>query len=93
MAVAAGATATASGTNMLAAGAIGGTGTLTVTGTLPWTGGSMLEAGTTRVAGGGTLVRDQENTVFLETGRVVENLGTIDLRTDRFVASPARRRR
>ena len=91
-AVAGGATATASGANVLAAGAVGGTGTLAVTGTLSWTGGSMLEAGTTRVAGGGTLVRDQQNTVFLETGRVLENLGTIDLRTDRFISvsgSPA----
>ena len=37
-------------------------------------------------------MRELENTVFLETGRVVENAGTIDLRSDRFLTvsgSPA----
>ena len=77
---------------MLAAGQVSGTGELAVTGTLSWTGGSMTEAGTTRVASGGRLVRELENTVFLETGRRVENEGTIDLRSDRFISvsgSPA----
>ena len=76
----------------LSGGTLGGTGTLVVSDTMSWTGGSMEGAGVTRVAGGASLVREPENTVFLETGRGVENVGTIDLRTDRFLSvsgSPA----
>ena len=84
--VAPSAVATASGANELESGAFGGTGTLRVTGTLSWTGGSMRGAGITRVETGATLVREEQNTVFLENGRVLDVDGLLDLRTDRFIS-------
>jgi hypothetical protein len=80
------ATATASGANTLTSGRIGGAGQLDVTGTLTWTGGSMTEQGTTRIAPSATLVREGANTVFLETGRLLQVDGTFDLRTDRTIS-------
>ncbi len=82
--VAAGATATAAGANAFASGTLGGLGTFAVSGTLTWTGGSMSDAGTTRVTG--RLVSDGTTTVFLASGRVVENEGTFELRSDKTIS-------
>ncbi len=83
--VAAGATATSAGSNTLASGTLGGTGLLSVTGTLTWTGGTIGGAGTTRIEAAATVVRDGPNTVFLANGRVLEVLGTLDLRSDESI--------
>jgi Bacterial Ig domain/Calx-beta domain/Lamin Tail Domain/RTX calcium-binding nonapeptide repeat (4 copies) len=63
----------------LTAGAIGGTGQLTVAGPRPssWTGGAMHTAGTTRVAPGVTLNLTGGNVKDVHTNRLLRNEGTI----------------
>ena len=78
-------TATASGANTLAAGSLGGTGTLDVTDTLTWTGGTIDDAGTTTIEADATLVRDGINTAFLGSGHLLDVVGTLDLRSDRSI--------
>ncbi len=70
----------------IASGTLGGTGTIDVTGTLTWSGGTMSDAGTTRIAAGATLVSEGTSTVFLASGRRIENAGTVDLRSDRTIS-------
>ena len=59
---------------------------MTVGNAFAWTGGTMRDAGTTTVAPAATLTRQAENTVFLESGRLLEIKGTLDFRTDRFIS-------
>ena len=69
----------------MSGGTLGGTGTFTIgSGTLTWTGGTMTDPGTTTVAAGATLAQDGP-TSFL-AGRVLENAGTYDFKSDRSVA-------
>src|SRR5262249_747497 len=70
----------------LTSGTLGGAGTLSVTGTLTWSGGTMSDAGTTRIPAGAPLVSDGSGTVFLASGRRIENAGTVDLRSDRTIS-------
>ncbi|MBI3785777.1 MAG: hypothetical protein HY270_20480 [Deltaproteobacteria bacterium] len=60
-------------------GGLNGTGKLTVSGTLHWTGGTMTGGGTTEVVAGGTLVIDpgeSESTFVAFDGRTLSNAGT-----------------
>ncbi len=81
---------------IVASGRLGGTGTLTVTETMNWTGGAMAGAGTTRIAAAATLTIDPATTVGINDGvsatspmRTLDNFGTINwLRSDIFIADP-----
>src|SRR5512132_1923905 len=54
-------------------GTIGGAGTLTVSGSFAWSGGSQTDAGTTVIASGATLSIDTAvNNVFLASGRTLQ---------------------
>ncbi len=57
-------------------GAVDGTGDLTVTGTLDWTGGEMQGTGTTTIPSGGTLALTGNGTQILS--RELDNAGTIN---------------
>jgi hypothetical protein len=59
----------------LGGGTLGGTCTLSIDGTLIWTGGSMVDTGRTVVAEGGTLVIEGSARKYLDA-RTVENRGT-----------------
>ena len=59
-------------------GTLGGTGALTVSGTLSWTGGTQTGAGTTTIAATATGTIDSATTqVALIGGRTLQNNGTI----------------
>ncbi len=78
--VPAGASATTSGDNRMTGGVVRGAGTVLVGGTLHWTGGVMADAGTTEVVAGGILAH--EGFTQLQTGRVIEVGGLLDVRGD-----------
>jgi phage baseplate assembly protein gpV len=59
-------------------GQFGGSGTVTVTGTLTWTGGSMLGSGKTVIAPGATAtISNATNNTSFHESRVLENAGTV----------------
>ena len=58
-------------------GTLRGTGTVTVTGALNWTGGAMLDAGKTRIAASATGTISGGNVKDLAVNRVLENAGTL----------------
>ena len=60
-------------------GALGGTGTLTVTGTLDWRGGKMQGGGATVIAAGATASLSSASHKILEGGRILDNAGTLNL--------------
>ena len=61
--------------SLLAGGTIGGSGTLTVNGTLRWTGGTMSGSGTTLIAATGTLDMDPASS-YLYLERTLQNDGS-----------------
>ena len=63
---------------LLSQGTLGGTGTLTVTETMNWTGGEMGGGGTTAIAPGATLTIDASSVGMAAGGRTIANQGTID---------------
>jgi hypothetical protein len=62
----------------ISAGTLGGTGVLQVSATMAWSGGSMAQAGTTRILSGATLTHGS-STTFMATGRTLDVQGTMDL--------------
>src|SRR2546429_249039 len=62
----------------LSNGALSGSGALTVSGTLSWTGGNMNGSGTTGIPGGGSLVLSGANSKQLGQ-RTINNAGTTSL--------------
>jgi hypothetical protein len=83
--VADGATVAAVDDVAITGGTLAGSGTLAVQGTLTWSNGTMRGPGTTTVAATAKLVNTGYTT--LSEGRVLENLGTVELPTDnRYVS-------
>ena len=83
--VAAGSTLAIAGTNGFTSGILGGAGTANISGTFTWTGGSMVGAGTTNIAASATLVQD--GYTYLETGRLLNNAGLIELHSDKYLST------
>jgi hypothetical protein len=63
---------------LLSQGALGGTGTLTVTEMMNWTGGEMGDGGTTRIAAGARLTIDAAGVGMAAGGRTIENFGNVE---------------
>src|SRR5439155_13286573 len=57
-------------------GVLGGSGTLTITGLMTWTGGSMIDSGTTAIAPGATLAIINFGNIL---SRPFNNVGTVTL--------------
>src|SRR5262249_36317668 len=70
----------------LTGGTLDGSGTLTVSGTLSWTAGDMVGAGTTTVANGGS--GTLSGTSNKRLGRTLTNQGTIDYTGSGFFFGP-----
>jgi fibronectin-binding autotransporter adhesin len=80
------ATVVPSGTTAKLAGAtLGGSGPVTVNGTLTWTSGAMAEAGTTTVGAAGTLSIEGTNSVSLYGNRTIANAGTLSWASTNYI--------
>ncbi|MDQ2983187.1 MAG: hypothetical protein M3R70_04585 [Actinomycetota bacterium] len=77
--VGAGLTLAIPGRLLLTSGVLGGPGTVNVTGTLVWKGGSQNGPGRTVVPSGGNLSIEATCVVYLRDGRQVQNNGTVTL--------------